>query len=46
MTLASYERTTRTLAILIVLTSIALWIYVFHSILEIAVQFASENSCR
>ena len=42
MTLASYEKTTRTLAILIVLASIALWIYVFHSILEIAIEFDVE----
>lgn len=42
MTLASYERITRTLAILIVLASIALWLYVFHSVLEIAIQFGVD----
>ena len=44
MTLASYEKTTRTLAILAMLAGIAIWLYLFHSILVIAVEFGVDYS--
>ncbi len=44
MTLASYEKTTRTIAILTMLAGIAIWIYVFRSVIEVAIEYAIDYS--
>lgn len=42
MTLASYEKTTRTLAILIMISGMIMWFYVFRSFIVLAIEFDAD----